>query len=137
MSNKPKHSRRITVDDRTWLWRCSARGTVTLWAPDGAKHYLRPPQTSGVSDDTYRRGLRKKTSDAAITPLHVAGAIRKLQTAPAVKLDQSKNGVRVIVHLWSDGGRVVDADCQCFGERGRVHSDPRCPRIPKSSRPAP
>lgn len=41
--------------------------------------------------------------------------------------DQSKNGVRVIVTLWNEGGRTVEADCQCFGHPKRVHSHDFCP----------
>jgi hypothetical protein len=40
--------------------------------------------------------------------------------------DQSRNGVRVIVYR-TENGSVVDADCQCFGHPGRLHSTDRCP----------
>ena len=40
--------------------------------------------------------------------------------------DQSKNGVRVIVHRSAEGS-TVDADCECFGSNFRVHSREDCP----------
>jgi hypothetical protein len=39
-----------------------------------------------------------------------------------------KNGVRVRVEI-SDNGRVVIADCQCFGHSFRVHSNENCPNL--------
>lgn len=39
----------------------------------------------------------------------------------ATRVDQSRNGVRVI------DGTTVDAICQCFGSRRRVHSRTDCP----------
>lgn len=48
------------------------------------------------------------------------------------KEDQSKNGVKVIVHRFYDRkglvGTTVEADCKCFGGN-RAHSSPDCPRI--------
>ena len=41
--------------------------------------------------------------------------------------DQSRNGVKVIVTRFEAGGTTVDADCQCFGIQGRVHSSMLCP----------
>jgi len=38
-----------------------------------------------------------------------------------------RNGVRVKVTRWSDGGRVVEADCDCFGYSFRVHTSLDCP----------
>lgn len=40
--------------------------------------------------------------------------------------DQSRNGVRVIVHRFKNGSTVVEADCQCFGATFRAHSNDRC-----------
>lgn len=40
--------------------------------------------------------------------------------------DQSKNGVRVIVHRYPDGS-TVDAGCGCFGSDFRAHSRVDCP----------
>lgn len=39
--------------------------------------------------------------------------------------DQSKNGVKVIVSRFS-GGTHVEASCNCFGAKNRVHSNPSC-----------
>lgn len=47
---------------------------------------------------------------------------------PAVK-DQSQNGVKVIKYRFKNGGSVVDASCQCFGTRFRLHSNERCPLL--------
>jgi hypothetical protein len=41
--------------------------------------------------------------------------------------DQSKNGVRVTVYRFHDGGTTVDADCSCHGTTFRAHSHDRCP----------
>lgn len=41
--------------------------------------------------------------------------------------DQSRNGVRVIVYRRWDDGTVVEADCHCFGNPKRVHSNLHCP----------
>lgn len=48
------------------------------------------------------------------------------------KVDQSLNGVKVIVHRFYDSagvfqGTSVEADCQCFGTYFRCHSNPNCP----------
>lgn len=48
------------------------------------------------------------------------------------KVDQSQNGVKVIVHRFYDEngefeGTTVEADCQCFGTFFRAHSNPSCP----------
>lgn len=43
--------------------------------------------------------------------------------------DQSRNGVRVVVYRYASGGSWVDADCQCFGSTGRLHSNPDCPLL--------
>lgn len=40
--------------------------------------------------------------------------------------DQSRNGVRVLVHR-SVNGTTVDADCGCFGLPGRAHTNINCP----------
>lgn len=37
-----------------------------------------------------------------------------------------RNGVRVAITKYPDG-RVVDADCQCFGHAFRTHSNSACP----------
>jgi hypothetical protein len=50
-----------------------------------------------------------------------------------IKEDQSQNGVRVIVTR-SEGGSVVEADCQCFGMLWRLHSNPYCPLLIRSKR---
>lgn len=39
--------------------------------------------------------------------------------------DQSKNGVRVIVHR-NENGSSVETDCSCMGSRLRTHSNPYC-----------
>ena len=41
--------------------------------------------------------------------------------------DQSKNGVRVTVYRFKDGGTSVDADCSCHGMTFRTHSHTHCP----------
>lgn len=41
-------------------------------------------------------------------------------------LDQSRNGVKVLVHRQGDG-TVVETDCECFGIEGRTHSSIDCP----------
>lgn len=41
--------------------------------------------------------------------------------------DQSRNGVRVIVHYDKDGNSGVDADCSCHGMTFRSHSHTHCP----------
>jgi hypothetical protein len=40
--------------------------------------------------------------------------------------DQSRNGVRVIVHR-NENGSTVEADCGCFGAPNRLHTNPCCP----------
>lgn len=42
------------------------------------------------------------------------------------RIDESRSGVRVIVHRQHDGS-TVEADCQCFGSWMRIHSNPSCP----------
>ena len=42
------------------------------------------------------------------------------------KINQSKNGVRVVVDK-SEEGSVVESDCSCFGNPNRVHSREGCP----------
>ena len=49
------------------------------------------------------------------------------------RVDQSRNGVRVIVHRWTDGS-TVEADCQCFGGAFRSHSTSDCPMFRKAIR---
>lgn len=51
------------------------------------------------------------------------------QTEKPKREDQSKNGVRVIVWRWPSGGTTVEADCQCFGSFGTVHSNMHCPML--------
>jgi hypothetical protein len=46
--------------------------------------------------------------------------------------DQSRNGVRVIVYR-NENGSTVDAACQCFGSRRRLHSNPHCPLIEREA----
>lgn len=42
------------------------------------------------------------------------------------KIDQSRNGVKVVV--WKgENGSTVECDCSCFGNSLRVHSNPSCP----------
>lgn len=41
--------------------------------------------------------------------------------------DQSRNGVRVLVHRVPGQGTTVDADCSCFGSDFRAHSRTDCP----------
>lgn len=48
-------------------------------------------------------------------------------------VDQSRNGVRVLVYK-SAGGSVVEADCKCYGHPLRVHSNQNCPFIKKYGR---
>lgn len=49
------------------------------------------------------------------------------------KVDQSKNGVKVIVRRFFDKkglvGTTVETDCQCFGFEFRAHSTMFCPRL--------
>ena len=53
------------------------------------------------------------------------------QTIPErpVLEDQSRNGVRVHVHRFKNGGTVVDTDCQCFGLPFRLHTNDHCPLL--------
>jgi len=48
-----------------------------------------------------------------------------------VKIDQSKNGVKVIVTRYPDRGSVVETDCECFGIEGRTHSNQFCTLLRK------
>ena len=48
-------------------------------------------------------------------------------TAEVTVEDQSRNGVRVIVTRYRDGGTYVDASCSCFGSTSRTHSWENCP----------
>lgn len=48
-------------------------------------------------------------------------------------VDQSRNGVKVIVHRSRDGS-TVDADCSCLGGM-RAHSNPECPNRKKGELP--
>jgi len=57
-----------------------------------------------------------------------------VKTDKPVKTDQSKNGVKVMVTKFPDGGTIVESDCQCFGIEGRVHSNQFCPLLRKSLR---
>lgn len=47
-----------------------------------------------------------------------------------IKLDYSKNGVKVFVIKFFDeygiAGSVVNASCNCFGIKGRAHSSQNC-----------
>ena len=51
------------------------------------------------------------------------------------KVNQSKNGVKVVKTLHFDNktgekiGSTVEADCMCFGNPKRTHSNPLCPLI--------
>ena len=45
-------------------------------------------------------------------------------------IDQSKNGVKVIVYQFEDG-RTVEASCGCFGNPKRTHSNIGCPLLKK------
>ncbi len=49
--------------------------------------------------------------------------------------DQSKNGVRVIVHRYHDGS-TVDASCACFGSDFRAHSTTSCPNFKRQEESA-
>jgi len=42
-----------------------------------------------------------------------------------LRVDQSRNGVRVIVSRYPNG-TTVDASCQCFGAEFRSHSTTDC-----------
>jgi hypothetical protein len=44
--------------------------------------------------------------------------------------DQSRNGVKVLVSRYPDGGTTVDAACDCLGGN-RAHSNPECPSLRK------
>lgn len=48
--------------------------------------------------------------------------------------DQSQNGVKVVKYTVPGEGTVVEADCNCFGIPGRVHSNPNCPMIPRKDK---
>ena len=39
---------------------------------------------------------------------------------------QTKNGVRVVV-THTNHGTTVECECQCFGNKNRVHSSALCP----------
>lgn len=41
---------------------------------------------------------------------------------------QDRNGVRVRVRR-SENGSTVEADCRCFGNPRRTHSNPFCPLV--------
>ena len=43
--------------------------------------------------------------------------------------DQTRNGVRVVVHRFKSGSTYVDAACQCFGSPRRLHSSEKCPLL--------
>jgi len=44
-------------------------------------------------------------------------------------VNQSRNGVKVIVHRDKDGNTIVDASCLCFGSSFRVHDRMNCPNL--------
>lgn len=46
----------------------------------------------------------------------------------AKQIDQSRNGVRVIVNRQINGS-TVEASCHCYGHPLRTHSNPRCQNI--------
>lgn len=49
-----------------------------------------------------------------------------------------KNGVRVKITHWFDEqgslGRVVEADCDCYGNDRRLHSSCACPNLRRQER---
>ena len=59
--------------------------------------------------------------------------LSEVEPGKPTRIDQSKNGVKVIVTRFEDGGTVVEADCQCFGMPGRVHSNSYCPLLKNKS----
>jgi hypothetical protein len=63
----------------------------------------------------------------AVTKLVNPWSDRLVRGKPAFE-DQSRNGVKVIVRR-NENGSVVEADCQCFGGKGRLHSNPYCPLL--------
>lgn len=42
--------------------------------------------------------------------------------------DQSRNGVKVLVHRYSYG-TYVEKDCSCMGSNFRVHDNLNCPNL--------
>ena len=46
--------------------------------------------------------------------------------------NQDKNGVKVRVHVHKNGTTTVQADCNCFGDYNRLHTNARCPILSKS-----
>ena len=48
-----------------------------------------------------------------------------LRKTPVIE-DRSENGVTVIKYRFKSGSTYVDASCQCFGHKGRVHSSESC-----------
>ncbi len=59
-----------------------------------------------------------------IRPVHCRECGHKLDDV--TEEDQSRNGVRVIVTRYKDGGTTVDASCSCFGSNMRAHNNPSC-----------
>lgn len=89
--------------------------TTDMTSEDVKRHY----------DEQVRRWL-----DSWIIP-PVERLIPELKPKP-VREDQSANGVKVIVHRMEEG-TVVEADCECFGIPGRVHSNTNCPVYKKAN----
>lgn len=54
-------------------------------------------------------------------------ALKEFRDRPVTE-DQSHDGVRVLVHR-REHGTTVEADCLCFGNKGRCHSNPNCPNM--------
>lgn len=55
-----------------------------------------------------------------------------------IREDQSRNGVRVIVHRWKDSrGTTVESDCNCLGLPMRAHSNMECPMLKKAMKSQP
>ena len=51
---------------------------------------------------------------------------------PIEIVDQSRNGVSVVVRRYADG-TTVEASCQCYGEEFRSHSTTECPLFLRQS----
>lgn len=95
------------------------------------------------SGGNYQRGNRNYRSRicyecayklvAGATPGHdlnerwVLSSLLLVIDKPSKVEDQSQNGIKVMKYTWPNGSTTVIADCQCFGNHGRVHSWWWCP----------
>ena len=101
---------------------CERRRYIEVAVPDKASRrpYLYRATRSGVE---LVNGWRR---DEGLKPLPLPAApVEAAPARPRVE-HQNTNGVKVTVTR-SEQGSVVEADCQCFGLPGRIHSREDCP----------